>query len=48
MVTRLKKNKNWKQLYGKRMDELTKCGKFGTEQKSITGWDVTHTKISEQ
>jgi hypothetical protein len=23
------------------MDELTKCGKFGTEQKSIAGWDVT-------
>jgi hypothetical protein len=30
------------------MDELTKRGKFGTEQKSIAGWDVTHTKISEQ
>jgi hypothetical protein len=24
-----------------------KCGKFGTEQKSI-GWNVTHTKMQEQ
>jgi hypothetical protein len=29
------------------MDELT-MGKFGTEQKSIVGWDATHTKMSEQ
>jgi hypothetical protein len=29
-------------------NELTKCGKFGTEQKSIAGWDVAHTKISKQ
>jgi hypothetical protein len=26
------------------MDELTKCGKFRTGQKSIVGWDVTQTK----
>ncbi len=48
MGTCPKKNKNWKPLYGKRMNKVMKVWQVWNRTKSIAGWNVTHTKKKEQ